>query len=254
MRFRSAVALALAAANPTVLSYGDDHPLVVARSGIEQWVQTRQLVSRTKSDWEAEKEILLQTKALHERELAGIAEQLSKVSTNSTQVDRERVAAEQDLKASNDALDQARALVAALEGRVRTLTPRLPGPLLETMRPLLTKLPEDSQATKVPVTERVQTVVSLLSEVDKFNNAVAIYSEKRKNAQGEEVSVETVYAGLGAAWFVNQTGDFAGSGHPGANGWEWTMEPALAERVREVVRIYRGERTAHFVQLPVTLR
>jgi hypothetical protein len=31
---------------------------------MEQWVQTRQLISKTKSDWDSEREMLLQTKAL----------------------------------------------------------------------------------------------------------------------------------------------------------------------------------------------
>lgn len=228
--------------------------LSAARTGVEQWVQARQLISRTRSDWDAEKEMLLQSKALFERELAGVEEQFTKVATNSTQVERERLAAETELRESNDTLQHARGLVAGLEGKVRALTPRLPTPLLESMQPLLARLPEDAASTKVGVTERVQTVVSLLNEIDKFNNSVTIHSEKLKNAAGEEVSVETVYVGLGAAYFVNQTGDFAGAGQPGSKGWEWSIQAALADRVREVVRIYRGERTAHFVPLPVSIR
>lgn len=231
-----------------------DSPLAAARTGIEQWVQTRQLISRTRSDWDSEKEMLLQSKALFERELAGVEAQWGKVSTNSTQVDRERAATEKELAEANATLDQARGLVAGLEEKLRALAPRLPAPLQETIQPLLTRVPGDPKSTKVGVTERVQTVVSLLNEVDKFNNAVTLQSEKLKNAKGEEVAVETVYVGLGAAYFVNQTGDFAGSGRPGSAGWEWSIQPDLADRVREVVRIYRGERTAHFVQLPVTLR
>jgi septal ring factor EnvC (AmiA/AmiB activator) len=254
MRYRLAAALLAAFLTTPPALPAAESPLAAARSGIEQWVQTRQLVSRTKSDWESEKEMLLQTKALFERELAGVADQMSRVSTNSTQVDRERVAAEKELKDSNESLDHARQLIAGLESQVRSVTALLPAPLVETMQPLLTRLPEEAATTKVGVTERVQTVVSLLNEIDKFNNAVTLFSEKRKNEKGEEVAVETVYVGLGAAYFVNQTGDFAGAGRPGPKGWEWSIEPALADRVREVVRIYRGERTAHFVLFPVTIQ
>ena len=41
---------------------------------------------------------------------------------------------------------------------------------------------------------------------------------------------------------------------PEKAGWEWIADPSLAAPVREVIRIYRGERTATFVPLPVTLR
>jgi len=224
------------------------------RSVVEQWVQTRQLISRTESDWEAEKEALLQTKVLFERELAGIDAQMAKVSTNSAQVDRERLAAERDLKEAAETIEHATGAIKGIEARLRSFSQKLPAPLLETVQPLMAKLPEDSAATKLGAPERVQTVVSLLNEIDKFNNAVTLFSEKRKNEKGEEVSVETAYLGLGAGYFVNQTGEFAGSGVAGEKGWEWTVDRNLAEPVREVVRIYRGERTATFVPLPVVIR
>lgn len=254
MRCRFAAAFLALAALPSAPSEAADSPLTTARTGIEQWVQTRQVISRTRADWESEKETLLQSKALYQRELAGVEEQFTRVSTNSTQVDRERTAAEADLKEANAALEHARDLAAGLEAKVRGLLPLLPAPLIETMQPLLNRLPSDPQATRTGATERVQTLVSVLNEIDKFNNAVTLFSEKRKNAQGEEVAVETVYAGLGAAYFVNQTGEFAGLGKPGPKGWEWTIQPAVAEKVRDVIRIYRGERTAHFVLLPVTVQ
>ena len=231
-----------------------ESPLGAVRTGVEQWVQTRQLISRTRADWDSEKEMLLQSKALYERELAGVADQMSKVSTNFTQVERDREAAEKELKESNEALEGARGLVSRMEERVRELLPRLPAPLVDTMQPLLARLPENSADTRMTATERAQTVVGLLNEIDKWNNAVSIVPEKRRDGQGAEVSVETVYVGLGAAYFVNQTGEFAGLGRPGPRGWDWMVDTSLARPVREVVRIYRGERTATFIPLPVTLQ
>jgi hypothetical protein len=228
--------------------------LGTVRAGMEQWVQTRQLISKTKSDWDSEREMLLQTKALYEREIASIDDQMGKVSTNSAQVDRDRAALELELTQSNATLDHAKTLVAGLEAKVRALAARAPGPLAETLQPLLNRLPQDSGASKAGVPERLQTVVSLFNEIDKFNNSISITSEKRRNDRGEEVAVESVYVGLGAAYFVNQTGDFAGSGEPTSDGWQWTIDAKLAPQIREVVRIYRGERTATFVLLPVNLR
>lgn len=252
MRWIAAMAATLWVVCPSAT--GAEPPLVVVRTAVEQWVQTRQLISRTRSDWESEKEMLVQTKALYERELAGIETQMSKVATNSVQVDREREAAEKESKEAVETLDHASGVMAGLETRVRAMTGRLPSPLVETMQPLMARLPEEGKPTQVSVTERVQTVVSLLNEIDKFNNSVGIYSEKRANAKGEDVSVETVYLGLGSAYFVNQTGEFSGSGSPAERGWQWTPDPSLAAPVREVIRIYRGERTATFVPLPVTIR
>ncbi len=66
--------------------------------------------------------------------------------------------------------------------------------------------------------------------------------------------METVYVGLGAAYFVNQAGDFAGIGLPGTRGWDWKSAPELAGPVKEVLKIYRNARPAKFISLPREIR
>jgi len=231
-----------------------ESPLIAARETVAQWVQTQQLISRTKADWDADKEMLGQSKALFERELKAVQEELGKQSTNSSVADAERIKSEAELKRANEALERVRIVIGELESQLKALIPLLPAPVLSGAQQLLNRLPVDPKNTKAGVTERVQTLVSLLNEVDKFNNAVTVFTEKRAHTGGEEVSVETVYAGLGAAYFVNESGDFAGLGRPGPKGWEWTVDPQLAPAVREVIRVYRNERTARFVPLPVVLQ
>ncbi len=228
--------------------------LAKTRTTLEQWVETRQLISKTRSDWQTDKETLEQTRQLFDRELKQVAEQMAKLSTNNVQVEKERAEAEASLKASNEALDRARQFAAGFEGKVAKLVPQLPVPLQEILKPSLARLPADTATTKMPVTERIQVLVGVLNEVDKFNNAVNLFSEKRKNEKGEEVAVETVYVGLGAAYFVNDANNFAGTGAPGPNGWEWTIKSEISAPVREVVQIYRNERPAKFVALPATIR
>lgn len=229
-------------------------PLEDTRSSLEKWLETRQLISQTRSDWQSDKEIMEQTVALYERELKAIDEQMSKVSTNDSQVDKERAEAEALLKTSNEALAAAKEFATGLEARIQKLVPQLPAPLQDILKKDLARLPADPANTKMLAAERVQILVGLLNEIDKFNNALNVFSERRKNAQGEEVAVETVYVGLGAAYFVNDSGDFAGLGTPGAKGWEWTLQPELAPTVKAVVKIYRNERTAQFITLPVAIR
>ncbi len=224
------------------------------RATVEKWVEVRQQISRLRSDWEADRETLRQMGALLDRELAAVDEQISRLGTNSVQVETERVQAEESLGASNAQLDQVRAFAADFEGQIVRLVPRLPEPLGALLRPSLNRLPEDPANTKMTAAERIQVIVAILNEVDKFNNGLTIASEKRKNPQGEEVAVETVYVGLGIAYFVNENGDFAGVGSPSGEGWEWTPRPELASTVREVIRIYRNERPARFVSLPAIIR
>ena len=231
-----------------------ESPINDARATLEKWVETRQLISKTKSDWQSDKDSLEQTIALYERELKGVDEQMSKVSTNNTQVDKEMKEATVLQKQSNEALGQVRQFATDFEARVRKVAPQLPNPLQDILKPLIARLPADPANTKMLAAERVQVLVGILNELDKFNNAVNVFNEKRKNPKGEEVAVQTVYIGLGAAYFVNEAGDFAGVGTPGADGWEWSVKNEIAPTVQEVVKIYRNEKTARFVTLPAAIR
>lgn len=246
-----AVLLATAAVGS---AFGAESNLADARATLQKWVETRQLIGTTKADWAADKEMLGQTRELFQRELQSIHEQRAKLSTNSTQADKERAAAEASLQAANESLAAASQFADAFEKQLHALAPRLPAPLQDIVQPLFSKLPQNPAQTRMTAAERVQVIVSVLNEIDKFNNAVTIFSERRQNKAGEEVAVETVYVGLGAAYFVNSSGEVAGVGSPGPSGWEWTLKPELASSIQEVIRIYRNERSARFVALPATIR
>src|SRR5688572_10727472 len=112
-------------------------PLTRTRTTLEEWVETRQLISRTRSDWQTDKEMLEQTVLLHERELKSIEEQMSKVSTNSTQVDKELAQAEASLKSSSAGLDRSKQFAAEFETRIAKVVPQLPAPLQDILKPLL---------------------------------------------------------------------------------------------------------------------
>lgn len=254
MKQTSIVIILGLAACLTAAGAESENKLSATRSTLEKWVETRQLVSKTRSDWQADKEMLEQTVALLERELKAMEDQFAKLSTNTVQVDKERALTEAAIKAANDSLEPAQKFAAGLEAQLVKLAPQLPQPLQVLLKPALARFPADPANTKAKVTERLQAVVQALNEIDKFNSAVTIFSEKRKNAAGLEVAVETVYVGLGGAYFVNESGDFAGLGTPGAGGWEWSIRPDLAPAVTEVIKIYRAERTARFVSLPAVIK
>lgn len=225
-----------------------------ARTTLEKWVETRQQISKARADWQADKESLEQTVALYERELKSVAEQMSKVSTNNTQVAKEAAEAEALKKASSETSERARQFAVEFERKLTQFIPQLPAPLQDLVKPLVARLPADPQNTKMLAAERVQVCVGTLNELDKFNNAVNVFNEKRKNDKGEEVAVQTVYVGLGAAYFVNETGDFAGVGVPGDRGWQWTNKPEIAPTVLAAIKMYRNEQTARFLTLPVTIK
>jgi hypothetical protein len=253
MRLNPAHLLVLAIALSASPAFADG-ALTETRSTLEKWVETRQLISKTRADWQTDKETLEQTIALYERELKSIDEQQSKVSTNNAQVTKEMAEAEALKQSSAEANEAARQFAVGFEAKLKAMAPKLPVPLQDIIKKDLARLPADPANTKMLAAERVQACVSVLNELDKFNNGVNLFSEKRKNSAGEEVAVDTLYVGLGAAYFVNDAGDFAGTGAAGPNGWEWSVKPEIAPAVRTAVKVYRSEHSPTFIKLPVTIQ
>jgi carbon monoxide dehydrogenase subunit G len=246
--------LPLLLAGALIAGAATDSPVAAARSTLEQWVQTRQLISKTRSDWQADKELLEQSVRMFERELQNLAEQLAAVSTNRTRVDEEREAALAQQAALNAALERARELAGSLEQRVVALAPALPPPLQEKIQPLLNRIPAATAASRVGPVERLQNVVGLLNEVDKFNAAVTVVSEVQKKSDGAEVQVEVLYVGLAQAYFVDKSGQYAGVGRPSPSGWQWSERPELAGRIRQALAVYQNTTPAAFVALPVHIQ
>lgn len=237
-----------------VVADGRADGLESVRTPLEQWVQARQTIAKTRADWARDKETLAQSLALLERELSAVRDQTAKLDTNLTVVAEQRTAATVERERYQAAVEVARTRVGELETRVKKLAAVFPPVLLTTVQPLLNRFPADPAATNVAIVPRVQALVTLLNEVDKFNAAVTTTEETRSTPDGRAIAVTVVYLGLGQAWFVNQAGDFAGTGVPGPSGWEWTVRNDLAPQLASALKMYRNEIPAEFVALPVQIR
>ncbi|MCU0788927.1 MAG: DUF3450 domain-containing protein [Verrucomicrobia bacterium] len=224
-----------------------------ARVSVEKWVETRQLTSRLQADWRAEREMIEQTLALFEKELAELQEKLAKADTSTSQVGAERAKLEAEKKELEEASARVTDWATRFEERIRKLAIAFPPTLATKLDPLMKRLPADSATTRLGPVERMQNLVGILNEVDKFNGSIVVESELQKRPSGEEIQVKTLYVGLGQAYFVDKTGDFAGVGQPSLKGWEWKEEPGLGGRVLDAIASYEDTRPPGFVELPMTV-
>jgi len=219
---------------------------------LEQWVRTRQTISKVRSDWQAEREMLEQTRLMLEGELRSLERALSEVQTQSTAVAQERAEVEMHKEAFERALKLLASRLPHLEERVGKLAPLFPEPLKKPVQPLLDRLGQEGAG--VSTARRLQALVTLLNEVEKFHGSVTVHRELRVGPEGKPVRVTVLYLGLGQAWYVDENGGVAGRGVPEEGGWRWVEDSALASRIREAVEVYEGKRPAQFVNLPVEVR
>jgi hypothetical protein len=231
-----------------------DNPLDDARSLLEQWVQARQLVAKTRSDWVAEKDVMDASSRMFERELNDLDAKVAGLGEASEAAGRER----QELQAEKELLlaanAKAKALATGYEQQIRALALRLPDPLKQRVQPLLERFPDHPESTRLTAAERLQTLVGLLNEIEKFNDSISVESEVRTNAEGKEIMVETIYLGLAQAYFVGEDGRFAGVAVPGESGWQTTTQNELGPTIARAIAMYRNQEAAAVLALPFEVR
>ena len=253
MRY-SITVISLALCSVCSLHAQDKASIENVRGTLSEWVQARQLTSRLQAEWRSEKEMLEQTAALYEKEIGDLKEQLAKADTSSTQVQEERTKLEAEKTELGEATAKVSEWVNRFERRLRELSAAFPPPLASKLDHLMKRLPEEPDKARLSPVERMQNLVGILNEVDKFNSSISVESELQKRPSGEELQVKTLYVGLGQAYFVDKTGDFAGVGIPSKDGWQWAEAPGLGGHILKCIAIYENTQPPAFVELPLVIR
>ena len=142
-----------------------------------------------------------------------------------------------------------------MEAKIRELVASFPKTLNDRIEQLVKRMPsaEKARTTRAALGERVQNIVGILQEVEKFNKQITVVTELKSLESGEMAQVKTVYIGLGQGYFVDDNAQYAGVIRPSPDGWQEEVRNDLASEIRDVVRIYENEKLAEFVPLPVEI-
>lgn len=229
----------------------DPKPVSELRTTVEKWVQTRRLISRERTDWAQEKRILNQSIEMFRKELERIDAEIAEASEANRQAEKEQHQLLEENEALTRAFDQLAARLAELEKRLLGLHRLLPSPIAEKVEPFIRQIPSDPAKTKRSISQRMQSIIGVLNEVEKFNGSISVFSEIRQNKNGKEIQVQTLYVGLGQAYFVDRSGDYAGVGIPSSDGWQWEDRSEWSATIRRAIEIYETTRPAAFIEVPL---
>jgi hypothetical protein len=229
-------------------------PLDATRATLEQWVQTRQTIAQTARDWKTDQESLQQTLALLQRELQLLDDQI----TQQGEAAGAKRTEQQQLREQNETLLAASREIAGamgeLEAHLLKISKAFPRPLLEKIEPLFRRIPQRPEAAALPLSQRLQNVLGIMNEVEKFHGSITLATELRKSRTGEEFQVKALYIGLAQAYFVDKGGSNAGVGAPAIGGWHWADRNELAPQITRAIAIYENDIPAAFVTLPVQIK
>jgi hypothetical protein len=233
---------------------GDDVDVDTTRAVLEQWVQTRRIISKEKRDWALSQEVLNDRIDIVQRDIESFREKIAEAEKSIADADQKRL----ELADQNDQLktvsDELETGVTRLEALTKGLLVKLPAPISERVKPLSQQIPEDPAETKLGLGDRFANVVGILNEVNKFHREITVTSEVRTLEDGSSAEVTALYVGIGQGYYCTAKEDAAGVGAASEEGWTWRPANDAAAEIARAVAIMQNEEPADFVRLPVRIQ
>ena len=223
------------------------------RLTLSKWIETQQIISKERNDWQQGKEILQSRIELVGKEVGVLNEKItqSQAAVVESNAKRDQLIAENDLlKSSTSQLANA---VTVMEEQVRKLSKLMPEPVAARLLPLLQRIPADPTNTRVSTAERFQNVLGILTELNKVNSELAVTYEIKTLADGSSSEVQVLYIGLAQAYYISPRGE-GGIGRPTEDGWKWEPAPATSNSILKALEIIQGKETPTFVPLPMKIQ
>ena len=214
---------------------------------IEEWVQTELLISEESAQWKSEKAALSDLEDALAREIEELDKSLEAFQNEESTIQEER------LKLTNrreEAVESTRKLLDKLEGlrtEIDSLLLVIPAPLSAKLAPFREKLNEPT----LPLRKRLEIAVSILQSIHLFNRSVTLERIEFTLDDNKSREFLVLYFGLGAAYFVNESGTISGYGEPGPEGWKWSRVDSLASEISTGVDLMKNRALPRFLNLPL---
>jgi len=254
---------AAAAAKDDTVSYEK------TRETLQKWAETEKRIMEERRDWDEGKALLKGQIELVNGQITELEAKLADARKRKEEAlkKKQEMAAEKALilEAATDVNKMADSLEAAVRSAVAMVPEAiakekkldiLVAQLDASAKARAEALKEQAEGREkvIPIASRYQAIVGLIDQVNQVYPLLHKAVETRKLPDGRETNVTVVYVGLGQAYFVNLAGDFAGTGRPGPNGWEWTTNNAIARDVDDVIEIVDKSGSPKVFALPATVK
>lgn len=224
-----------------------------ARLLFGKWIETEQVMSTERKEWQQGREVLVHRAELLDREVQGLRERTKEAETTAASVQEQRDKLQSEIEAMKVVAAQLTQEVTGLEVEAKKLLRMAPPPLQQKLLLLQQRIPEDPATTRVSIAERFQNVLGIFDALNKANQEISEHIEVRDLGGGRRAEVRVLYIGLAQAYYLSAGGD-AGFGQPGPDGWTWQPKAELASAVRTALEIRAGTHSPTFVPLPVRVR
>lgn len=224
---------------------GVDGDVVVLRETIAKIVDVKAQAAGERMAWEDRKAEMAELLDLYRREMALLDEELASGGQSAGDFDVAQQEAEAAVAEFRRVRSLAGEVVLRSKPRALALAGRFPVPLLDEVEADRVKLEEWKPGDEPR--DGLQAILGMVAKAEQFNRRIRRSREVR---DGQEV--EVIYLGLARAYYLGRDG-VAGVGEPGAQGWAWTENPAIAGEVGKALAQLDKKRPPELVELPVKI-
>lgn len=262
----------------------EDGPAVEdTRVMLDKWLELRKAISKQKSDWALTKEIMQDQIELRKANIEELKAEIEAQREKLRGFDSGIAALEMEEEKLKQATERLEALVESMEARTLAIVKRTPEPLFDQIKPLAVQLPgykrdqaagsedagaaekaaaaegespEGEEENKVPLSRRVENVVGVLYMINKYTGKVEQTRVSVQTDDGSSLSVDALYLGLSAGYYVNDDAASGGFGWGAPQGWGWQTfdQPEAAAQVKQAISVFNKDQPATYIGLPAEVK
>ena len=152
------------------------------RSAIQEWVRTEQLLSLEKKQWEEEKASITDILAILSAEQRELNEQISLAQDVANRADEQRSMLVDQLSTFQEISELLEVRVSDYERQLSLIANYLPETLKRELSPRFARINSSSQVSALSLSERAQTVLNIMSEIDNFDARLTLTTEIINNS------------------------------------------------------------------------
>lgn len=229
-------------------------PLATLEQLTEHWIELRTTIAEEERTWREQRAQWLREIELLQEQDASLKKEIAEGEVFASSVDQERAAVIARKEAMAQELQQLKQVLDRAEADLKLWKILLPDGLREPLSGAFRSLPANQTAAdRMQVSRRVQNVVMLYSQIETLHNSFHVTSETLPAESGTRRQVDVLYIGLARAFAVAPNNDWAATGTPSANGWQWTTTLDNAADIRKAIDVLNRHQTAQMVTLPMQI-
>jgi len=230
------------------------------KDSVREWIETMREIQQEEDSWEQDRVLLDDQRTALRTEIDELAKQVAEAKKDKQGADKDSaidVAKRDALVKAKDLLgEEVRSLEEDIVGKLSAFPPALAEEprVKELMAQVRKDVTLKGDAAKGGLTKRLNNVLNLLSEAEKWQQTVHLKPELHQTEDGKKLNMNVVYFGLATAYAVDEEGVYGMTGKPTEAGWKFEERNDLAPQILEMVTVLNGDADAKFINLPIDLK